>query len=216
MLEDPPPRVVLAVDQAGTRAGLRRALTDGGFVAAAEAQDAEAAVTTVLAERPTVTVVSAELPGGGVAAVRRIVDAWPDALVVVFAHEPDDEGFIDAVQAGAVGYLGNELAPERVPHVLRAVMVGELAAPRRYVLRLAQEVRSRDRVRSLVSERAGARLSDREWEMLQLLDRELSTAEIAHRLGIQEVTVRRHISRLVTRLGAGDRAGALALLRSTH
>ena len=97
--------------------------------------------------------------------------------------------------------------------VLRAVLDGEVALPRRLSRRLVDALRGRDARRAELAARAGASLTDREWEVLELLADDRSTAEIAQRLGISAVTARRHISSLVAKLGVPDRASAADLLR---
>jgi DNA-binding NarL/FixJ family response regulator len=117
------------------------------------------------------------------------------------------------VEAGAVGYLGKNVAADRLPRVLMALLEGEVAFPRRHTGHLVDTLKGQDARRALIAARTGARLSEREWEVLELLAADASTAEIALRLAISQVTVRRHVSSLLRKLGAADRAGAVALLR---
>ena len=90
---------------------------------------------------------------------------------------------------------------------------GEVAFPRRHTGHLVAALRGHDARRTAVAAKAGARLSDREWEVLQLLAADASTAEMARRLAISEVTVRRHVSSLLRKLRVRDRGSAAALLR---
>jgi ATP/maltotriose-dependent transcriptional regulator MalT len=93
------------------------------------------------------------------------------------------------------------------------VLAGETALPRRHSQHLIHALRGREERRARLAERAGASLTDREWEVLELLANDLSTSQIAHQLGITDVTARRHISSLVAKLGVADRASAVALVR---
>jgi DNA-binding NarL/FixJ family response regulator len=120
---------------------------------------------------------------------------------------------VNAVLAGAAGYLGRDTASERLPTILRAVLAGEVALPRRYSQHLLEALRRRDAGRTRLATRLGASLTDREWEVLELLGEDVATGEIARRLGISGVTTRRHISSLVAKLEVPNRAGAVELLR---
>ena len=84
--------------------------------------------------------------------------------------------------------------------------------PRQYTQHLLDELRGREIDRTRVAAHANAALTDREWEVLRLLGEGASTAQMAQRLGISEVTVRRHVSSVVGKLGVSDRAGAAGVL----
>src|SRR3954470_13905356 len=210
------PRVLLADPDRPTRAGVRRALTRGGLEVAGEATDAAAAVAMAEAERPELALVATELPGGGLDAARRIVAGVPRVRVVVLTGSPGGEELVEAVRAGAVGYLGRDVDAERLPEILRAVLAGEVALPRRHSQHLVEAFRRRDVQRARLAARTDARLTDREWEVLEMLGEDLSTAEMGWRLGISAVTARRHISSLVAKLGVADRAGAAELVRRSE
>jgi DNA-binding NarL/FixJ family response regulator len=208
--------VLLAEADRPTRAGLRVVLEGGGAEVAGEAGDAAAAVTMALAERPDVALVAAELPGGGVRATREITAGVPRVRVVFLTGRPSGEELVEAVLAGAVGYLGRDVDAERLPEILRAVLAGEVALPRRHSQHLVDALRRRDAQRARLATRTDARLTDREWEVLEMLAADLPTAEIALRLGISAVTARRHISSLVAKLGVADRTQAAGLLRRSR
>jgi DNA-binding NarL/FixJ family response regulator len=194
---------------------LRVALAGAGFVVAGEPTDAEGALAAALSERPDVALLAAELPGGGISAARRIATQLPRARVVILTAHPSGEELVESVLAGAVGYLGRDASPSRLPHALRGVLSGEVALPRRYSHYLVEELRRRDARRAELAWRTGADLSNREWEVLQLLADDVPTAEIARRLGISAVTTRRHVSSLMAKLGVSDRASAVALVQSS-
>ena len=210
------PRVLLAEPDRPTRAGLRVVLERGGVDVMGEATDAVAAAAIALAERPDIAIVAAELPGGGLEAAREIAAGAPRVRVVVLTGDPSGEELVEAVIAGAVGYLGREVDAERLPDILRAVLAGEVALPRRHSQYLLDALRRRDARRGRLAVRTDARLTDREWEVLEMLAEDLSTAEIGSRLGISAVTARRHIASLVSKLGVEDRAGAADLLRRSE
>ena len=207
------PRVLLAEPDRPTRAGLRMVLERGGVDVTGEATDADAAVAIALAERPDIAIVAAELPGGGLEAAREIAAGAPRVRVVFLTGDPSGEELVDAVVAGAVGYLGRDVDTDRLPDILRAVLAGEVALPRRHSQHLVDALRRRDVRRGRLAARTDARLTDREWEVLEMLAEDHSTAEIGSRLGISAVTARRHIASLVSKLGVEDRAAAAELLR---
>lgn len=206
-------RVLVAERDQPTRAGLRLVLAREGFAIAGEAGDAREAVETAIAERPDVALVAAELPGGGIEAARQIAAAVARARLIVLTSRPSGEELVEAVMAGAVGYLGRDVSLERLPAVMRGVLAGEVALPRRHSRHLVEALRRRDARRSQLAARTDAVLSDREWEVLQLVADGLTTGEMSRRLGISEVTARRHISSVMAKLGVSDRAGAAELLR---
>jgi DNA-binding NarL/FixJ family response regulator len=207
-----PARVLLAEPDRLTRAGLRMVLEAGGLQLAGEAADAGAAVAVAVDERPDLALVAAELPGGCLEALRQISARVPRTRLIVLTGRPSGEELVDIVLAGAAGYLPRDTRSERLPHVLRAVLSGEVALPRRHSQHLVDALRGREARRSELAARSDATLTDREWEVLQLLGNDVPTAEIARRLGISDVTARRHISSIVAKLGVPDRASAVKLL----
>jgi DNA-binding NarL/FixJ family response regulator len=207
------PRVLVADADAPTRVGLRLALAADGFDVVAEARDFQEAVTFAREIEPDVAMVAASLPGGGIEAAREIASQRPGVCLVVVSNAPNGEELVEAVLAGASGYVGRDVSQDRLPAVLRAVLAGEVALPRRHTRHLLETLRGRDVRRAAVAAQAKAPLSDREWDVLHLLADGGPTAEIARRLQISDVTVRRHISSICTKLGVSDRAGAVALMR---
>jgi DNA-binding NarL/FixJ family response regulator len=188
-------------------------LVRGGFEVVAEAGEQEAAVEAAVEHEPDLALVSTELPGGGLDAARAITQRVPATKVLVLSSHPDGQQLLASVLAGAAGYLSTEISPERLPEALKGVLRGEVALPRRYTQHLLDELRGRAADRTVVAAHGNAVLTDREWEVLRLLRDGASTATMANRLGISEVTVRRHVSSLLGKLGVDDRAGAAELLR---
>jgi len=162
---------------------------------------------------PDVALIAADLDGDGIEAVRRILSLHPSVRVIVLSADPSGEELLAAVLAGAAGYLPKDMSLDRLPHTVRGVLAGEVALPRLHTDRLLAELRRRDAARDRITTRTGASLTDREWEVLQLLGDGASTADMARLLRISQVTARRHISTLLTKLGAADRASAAQLMR---
>jgi DNA-binding NarL/FixJ family response regulator len=102
--------------------------------------------------------------------------------------------------------------PARLSHALRGTLAGEPAFPRRLLPRLVDEFRTQGRRRTIVVEEGSAEVTGREWEVLQLLHSGLTTAQVAERLWVSPVTVRRHIAEAVKKLGVADRESAFQLI----
>ena len=125
----------------------------------------------------------------------------------------DETDFFDALRAGAAGYLLKDTDPRLLPQLLRAVVAGEGVLSPGLIAKLIEEFRERGRRRRLpLSGSRGVELTSREWEVLDLLRQGLTTAEIARRLFIAEVTVRTHVAAILRKLRVPDRRAALRLL----
>jgi DNA-binding NarL/FixJ family response regulator len=206
------PRVVIASADASLRTGLRMTLVAAGLSVTAEVASAQEAVSTVVAESAELVLISAEVPGGAFGAVREISARLPATRVVVLTHSPSGEELVTAVQAGAAGYLGEDVSPARLPVVVRGVLDGEVALPRRETQHLLDAMRGRDARHAAVAARAATALTNRELEVLDMLVAEVPTGEMARRLGVSQVTVRRHVSSLLGKLDLPSRAAAVELL----
>jgi DNA-binding NarL/FixJ family response regulator len=206
-------RVLVADDHPPTRTGVRRVLEENGFVVCAEAATAAEAVEAALRERPDVCLLDIRMPGTGLAAAAEISTKLPDASIVMLTVSRDDNDLFDALRAGASGYLLKDMKREQLPAALRQVLSGEASLPPILVARVIEEFRGRERRRlGLLAARPDVRLRKREWEVLELLHDGLSTAEIAKRLFIAEVTVRSHVSAILKALRVPDREHAVRLL----
>lgn len=206
--------VGLAVHDGVTRAGLRLALRSPGLVLEGEAMDADEVVAVAVAQEIDVFLIAADLPGGALTAVRAVCRHSPSSRTILLSRATSDDEFIAAMRAGAVGYLGQDIHAERLAAVVRAAAAGEAVIPRRFAASLLGEIHGRERLRTVVTRHARSPVTEREWEVLSLLAENLSTAQLAHRIGISEVTVRRHVSSAVAKLGVADRKAAISLLRS--
>lgn len=207
-------RILLADDHAAARVGMRRAIEPHGIRVVAEAANAAEALALAHQVRPHVCVVAVGLPGNGIEAVRLIKQALPQTKLVVSAVAARDEEMFGALRAGADGYLLMTMSPSRLGYALRGVARGEAALPRTMTARLILEFRERGTRRRLHVPGIGAdiELTAREFEVLERLRRRERTAEIAAELSISEVTVRRHVSSILHKLGTPNRKSALQLL----
>lgn len=203
--------VLIAAERLPTRVGLRLALEPEARCS--EAADAESAVDTAVRERPDVCLLGLETPTHGLRVANEIVTRVPSAAVILLTSRLDEDEFMAAVRLGASGYLPQTLDPARLPFVVRGALRGEPAVPRKFVSRLLDELRTRERRRSVVLAGKGRiALTAREWEVVELLLRGATTAEIADELGVAPVTVRRHLGSVEGKLGVATRAEVVELL----
>ncbi len=204
---------MLADDSAPAREGIKRAIEPYGLRVVAEVSNAADALTVALAQRPDVCVLAVGLPGNGIGAARLIKQSLPATKIVMMTTAARDEDLFGALRAGADGYLLMSTSASRLPHALLGVVRGEAALPRALTARLIlefREPRTRRRL-SLPGTGGEAELTAREFEVLQRLQNHERTAEIAARLGISEVTVRRHISSVLRKLGLPSRRSVIEM-----
>jgi DNA-binding NarL/FixJ family response regulator len=207
-------RLVIADDHPPTRAGVRYTFEQAGWEVCGEAGDAPGAIEAALRERPDACLLDVHMPGGGgIRAVREISEKLPGTAIVMLSVSREDDDVLDALRAGAAGYLLKDMDPDRMPFALEGVLGGEAALPRALVGRVLAEFRGRGHRReALARHRPSATLTAREWEVLELLAESASTADIAGRLYISEATVRSHVAAVLRKLGVADRQAAIDLL----
>jgi DNA-binding NarL/FixJ family response regulator len=153
------------------------------------------------------------MPGDGIRAAEAISGELPETAVVMLTVSRTDSDLFDALRAGASGYLLKDIDPARLPLALHGVLEGEAALPRHLVALLIEEFRERKRRRRIpLRGRRSAELTDREWEVLELMRQGASTEEIASRLFISPVTVRTHVSAILRKLHVPTREAAIELL----
>jgi DNA-binding NarL/FixJ family response regulator len=205
--------VLLADDHARTRAMVRQALEGSGeFRICAEANDAVSAVEGAKREHPDVCLLDINMPGNGISAAAEITGALPDTAVVMLTVSRQDDDLFDALRAGASGYLLKGIDEATIGQSLRRVLAGEATLPGTLVARLVDEFRDREQRRVAVPDGQAARLTGREWDVLELMRKGASTAEIAERLFVSPTTVRSHVSAILRKLGVPTREAAIKLL----
>jgi DNA-binding NarL/FixJ family response regulator len=204
--------ILVADDHFPTRERLRERLAGAGFQVYTAA-DSDSAARLAAEVAPDLCLLDINMPGGGIAAVTRIRRVAPATTVVMLTVSSNDDDLFDALQAGATGYLLKDVGLSSIPDLLRRALAGEALLSGRLAARLVEEFRERGRRKRIVSARGpGAELSRREWQVLELLAKHLSTAEIAERLFLEPVTVRTHIARVLHKLQVPTRQAALRLL----
>jgi two-component system nitrate/nitrite response regulator NarL len=188
---------LLLVDHAATRAGIRLALA-GEAAICAECCEVEHAIRAAKSQQPEVALIGREIAGDWRAAVRGVCRAAPQCGVIVLAQSPDADDMLEAVRAGAVGYMPGTLNADNFRAVFRFARAREALIPRTMVTQLLTEIRGAP------TDASG--LTGREAQVLGMVRRGHSTVSIAERLEIAPVTVRRHISELVRKFGVENRS----------
>jgi len=202
-------RVVLADDHRLVRAGLEQLLRGAGDLeVVGVACDGEEAVSLAAERKPDVVLMDLVMPrADGIEATRRIRASGPDSpAILVLTSVSDRDTILDALEAGASGYLMKDAEPQELYDGVRAAANGN--SP------LAPEA-----ARAMLTARAGRRvareMTHREREVLSLLRQGLSNKQMARRLGISEKTVKAHLTRVFDRIGVTDRTQA-ALWAERH
>jgi DNA-binding NarL/FixJ family response regulator len=208
------PTVVVADDQALVRGGFRLILTADGIQVVAEAADGKQAVAAVLKHRPDVVLMDIRMPEmDGIEATRRIFACAGDRAprIIVLTTFDLDRYVYEALAAGASGFLLKDVTPEHLVAAVRLVRTGDaLLAPsitRRLVSRFAPSPPSA----APGTGRDLSALTPRELEVLGLMARGLSNAELATTLTLSEATVKTHVARILTKLDLRDRVQAVVL-----
>jgi DNA-binding NarL/FixJ family response regulator len=207
--------VVVGASSAATLAGVRLALQRPGIHVAAEAQTVPELLAAVQREQPDVCIVDNALSAAPVATSAEIRSRVPSVAVVLLTDEVSETEFLEAIRAGVAGYLSKGISPAALSNVVHAVAKGEPAIPRALVVALINGYRQRPARTPLdIPNARGTDLTGREWEVLDFMGDGLSTGQIADRLLISEVTVRRHISSVLKKLSVPTRRDAIKLVRS--
>jgi len=206
-------RVVVADDQALVRAGFRMILEANGIEVVAEAADGAEAVEAARRLRPDVVLMDIRMPGmDGIEATRRLAAedgaGGPPVRVLVLTTFDLDDHVYDALQAGASGFLLKDVSREELVAAVRVVAAGEaLLAPSVTRRLLAEFARQRPAARPTPA--ALEALTPREQDVLRLLARGLSNAEIAAQLVVGEATVKSHVAHVLMKLDLRDRIQAV-------
>jgi DNA-binding NarL/FixJ family response regulator len=209
---DTVPTSAIGIADPAARLAALHALTEVGISVRIEAENAASLLAAAIAEPPTVVLVGAQLPGGGVQLVQQLSRSLPDCLIVLLAVEPSETEMFECLRAGAVGYLPRDLPVSSIATALLAVLDGEVALTRAMMARVVEELQGRPgrRVRSLST--PVTKLTSREWDVASLMRSGASTQQIASRLYMSSSTVRVHVSSILHKLHVSDRDAAIRVL----
>ena len=207
--DDEPVTVVVADDQSAVREGLVLLLgTLRGITVTGEAEDGEAAVEVVAAQRPQVVLMDLNMPGcDGVEATRRIRASYPQTQVVVLTTYSDDESIISALRAGALGYLTKDATRAEIGRAVLAAAAGQAVMDPEVQQRLLSAAVRAPAPPSGDPEEGD--LTPRESDVLRLIAAGKSNREIARALFVSEATVKTHINRIFAKTGSRDRTQAM-------
>jgi DNA-binding NarL/FixJ family response regulator len=203
-------RVVIADDQSMVRAGFRSLLNEEPDIeVVGEAADGEQAVAAVRRFKPDVALMDIRMPGiDGIEATRRLVEAGSGARVLILTTFDLDEYVYEGLRAGASGFLLKDASPEQLIAAIHVVAQGDaVLAPS--VTRRVVETFARLPSRPETEPAAIASLTAREREVLTLLAKGLSNAEIAAELIVSEATAKTHVRNLLMKLALRDRVQAV-------
>ena len=209
--------VMIVDDHPLVRAAVRQAISAPDVEMVAEAASAEGALEVAPKVRPDVLLVDIDLPGtNGVELVRELAPRLPDTRIVMLTASHDDRLLLDAMRSGAVGYLTKDLSVDGLVRSIRGAREGELAMSRRTAARLVRRLveTSRPAAAETSADPALGLLTARECQVLRRLADGLTDHEIAEALTLSPRTVEAHVSSILHKLGARNRAEAARRYRA--
>jgi DNA-binding NarL/FixJ family response regulator len=202
-----PIRIMIVDDHPVTREGLHAALdVEDGVEVVGEAASGEQAIENAGDLKPDVVFMDVRMPGmGGIEAARAIRQASPDTKVILVTVDESRASISEAIQAGVSGYLLKDTSADELVNAARLAVEGKAVIHPQLTRAFIEEVQT--------AEKKGdaAALSRREKEILQKVAYGATTKEVAHDLGISPHTVKTHLERIFEKLGANDRAQAVAI-----
>jgi DNA-binding NarL/FixJ family response regulator len=199
-------RILIVDDHPVTRDGLRSALSTSDEVEiVGEAKSGEEAVERVKELTPDVVFMDVRMPGmSGIQATKDIHSAKPDTKVILFTVEESRAAIADAIRAGVSGYLLKDVSAGELIQAAKLALEGKAVIHPTLTRAFIEEVQ-------YVEHRPDTPLSRRESQILQKVAYGATTKEVAHDLGISPHTVKTHLERIFEKLGANDRAQAVAI-----
>jgi DNA-binding NarL/FixJ family response regulator len=215
-------RVVVVDDQPLVRAGIVMLVNaEEDIRVVAEATDGQQALTQIRAERPDVVLMDVRMPGtDGVAATHAVVEegltsqsGQPVGIIILTTYHID-EAVYAALRAGASGFLLKDAAPAEIVNAIRSVVAGEAWLDPAVARRLIDEFAARPEPHTPTPAEM-EQLTPREREVLSLMARGLSNADVAVELFISEATVKTHLARIMMKLGVREKAQAVAAAYQT-
>jgi DNA-binding NarL/FixJ family response regulator len=199
------PSVFIVDDHAFFRSGLRSLLAEHDFPVIGEAPSGDAALPLIERRKPDVVLMDLLMPGTpGAETTRELLQRLPDVTVLVVTVSAAESDVLEALEAGASGYLLKDSAPDQIVRAVEAAVDGDTPLSPRVAGLIVH--RARGRAGDLDSSTAG--LSEREIEVLRLLAEGLDNNEIALKLYLSPTTVKRHVSTIFSKAGVSNRVQA--------
>lgn len=212
-------RILVVDDHPMFREGVSRSLTEQpDLKVCGEGSSADEAIRLDRELKPDVILLDLSMPGGGLHALRLILEQSPDAKVVVLTASEADEDVLMALRSGARGYVLKGVPAKTLIEVVRGAMVGESYVSPALAARILAELRTAapvvpDMEKSESTQDVLASLTRREEEILKLVAAGNSNKEVARRLDLQEKTIKHHMTRILQKLNVRNRTEAAILLR---
>lgn len=205
-------KLVLIDDHELLRSGMRGVLdAQPDMRVVAEAADGAAGIDEVLRTHPDVVLMDIRMPApDGIEATRRLVAAGSKARILIITTFDEDDNLVEALRAGAAGFILKDTPSARLADAVRAVAEGDRMIDGTITRRLIEQHLERTGTQEQVRERF-ADLTERETELIRRLARGRSNAELATEMSLSEATVKTHLNRAMTKLGARSRVQAVVL-----
>jgi DNA-binding NarL/FixJ family response regulator len=202
-------RLLLVDDHALFREGLAGLFAyQDDFKVVGEASDAESALAQVAALHPDIVLMDIDMPGeDGISTTRKLKSEFPDVTVVMLTVHDATDKLLEAIKAGAQGYLVKNIRSSELLEQLRGLKRGEAAITRRMAARILEEFQ-RGQATAGTRDESASDLTARELEVLELVADRLSNKEIAARLVISEHTVKNHLKNILSKLHLRSRREA--------
>jgi DNA-binding NarL/FixJ family response regulator len=209
-MTEPRVRVLIVDDDDLMRAGLRGVLSsDEAIEVVGEASDGRDAVYRTRLLRPEVVLMDVRMPDlDGISATREVLDAFPEVRVVILTTFEEDDYIFGALSAGASGFLLKRTRPEELVAAIHTIAAGDSLLSPSVTSRVIERMAGQPAPDATHDARL-AELTPREREVLELIARGLSNAEIADALVIEESTVKTHVKRVIGKLAVRDRVQAV-------
>ena len=209
-----PIRILIADDHQLLREGIRNFLSlEPDFEIVGEATNGEEAVTQAMALRPDVLLLDINMPkANGIEVAGRLKESCPEVRILALTIHDDQNYMMNMIQSGAAGYLLKDVEPSMMVQAIRRVAAGESYVEPSLTKKLFQGISNREEKKTATAAPGiteGDRLSAREIEVLRLIGKGMSNAEIARTLYLSEKTVKNHLTNIFRKIDVTDRTQAV-------